>query len=198
MANKLYIYGASGHGKVIADMARLGRFGDVVFVDDNRETDLLMGYPVASFANQHTSGQWVVGIGSNEVRKDVVNRLSGAHFVNVIHPTAILSKTTNWGTGNVVMAGAIINVDTTIGHHVILNTGCSIDHDCNLGDFVHIAPQVTLCGNVTIGSGTFIGAGSVVIPGISIGENCIIGAGSVVIRNVPSGSKMAGAPAKPI
>jgi acetyltransferase-like isoleucine patch superfamily enzyme len=49
---------------------------------------------------------------------------------------------------------------------------------------------------VHIGNNCFIGAHSIILPGVSIGDHCIVAAGSVVARDVPSGSLVAGNPAR--
>ena len=36
MKNRLVIVGASGHGKVVADIAQLNGYTDIVFLDDNK------------------------------------------------------------------------------------------------------------------------------------------------------------------
>ncbi len=47
-----------------------------------------------------------------------------------------------------------------------------------------------------IGKNCFIGAQAIVMPGVRIGDNCIVGSGAVVTKDVPSGSIVAGNPAK--
>lgn len=47
-----------------------------------------------------------------------------------------------------------------------------------------------------IGENCFIGGRSLIMPGVEIGDNCIVGAGSVVTKSVPSGSIVAGNPAR--
>lgn len=49
---------------------------------------------------------------------------------------------------------------------------------------------------ISVGDGCFIGAGSIIMPGVRIGSRCVIGAGSVVTKSIPSGSVVAGNPAK--
>jgi len=44
--------------------------------------------------------------------------------------------------------------------------------------------------------GATIGSGSTILCGVEIGENAIVGAGSVVTRDVPSGTIVAGNPAR--
>lgn len=47
-----------------------------------------------------------------------------------------------------------------------------------------------------IGADCFIGGRSLILPGVEIGDSCIVGAGAVVTRSVPSGSIVAGNPAR--
>ncbi len=44
--NQLAIIGASGHGKVVADIAKKNGYTDIVFLDDNEELTECGGYPV--------------------------------------------------------------------------------------------------------------------------------------------------------
>ncbi len=49
-----------------------------------------------------------------------------------------------------------------------------------------------------IGKNCFIGGRSMILPGVQIGDGCIVAAGAVVTKDVPSGTIVAGNPAKPI
>ena len=51
-------------------------------------------------------------------------------------------------------------------------------------------------GRIDIGNDVFIGLGAIIMPGVRIGDNCIVGAGSVVTKSIPSGSVVAGNPAR--
>jgi len=186
----MYLYGASGHAKVIMDIIKAQ--GDLLegIVDDNILLTELMGHKVL-----HSCiglSPFIVSIGNNEIRKQIVNKLKGASFSKAIHPSAIISETSKIGNGSVVMQGAIIQSCVSIGNHCIINTGSSIDHECIISDYVHISPHSTLCGNVAIGEGTWIGAGTIMIPGVKIGKWCTIGAGSVVTKDIPDGALAVG------
>ena len=49
-----------------------------------------------------------------------------------------------------------------------------------------------------VGSNCFIGAQAIIMPGVRIGDQCIVGSGAVVTKDVPSGSIVAGNPARVI
>lgn len=53
-------------------------------------------------------------------------------------------------------------------------------------------------GKVKIGNRVFIGYGSIVLCNVRIGDDVIVAAGSVVTKDIPSGSIVAGNPAKVI
>ena len=189
----MFLYGASGHAKVIIDIVRAtGQLIDGV-LDDNEAVLSLNEIEV----KHHWDGESpiIISIGNNKIRKIISERLD-CKFAKAIHPSSILSPSVSIGDGSVVMAGAIINADTTIGCHCIINTGASIDHDCLLGDYVHVSPHATLCGIVDVGEGAWIGAGATVIQGVKIGKWCSIGAGAVVISDIPDNAVVAGVPAR--
>ncbi len=194
MDDKVFLYGASGHGKVIKDILESQGRKVEGFIDDNPKTNELSGMVVKHSVDD--SDEVIVSIGINKTRKKVVEKLNCIFADAAIHDKAFLSPSVVVGKGSVVMAGAIINADTKIGQHCIVNTGASIDHECEIGDFVHISPHTTLCGEVAVGEGTWIGAGSTVIQGIKIGRWSQIGAGSVVVKDIPDGCLAYGNPCR--
>jgi len=183
MSNKIYLYGASGHAKVIIDILKSQNKKLTGLVDDNEAIKEILEYPVSQTLPKDASV--IVSIGDNKIREKVVNQLSDNKFETAIHSSAIVSEYSSIEEGTVVMQGAIIQSSCKVGKQCIINTGASVDHDCQIGDFVHISPQAILCGNVTVGEGTWIGAGSTIIEGVTIGKWCVIGAGSVVTKDIP-------------
>lgn len=190
----MYLYGASGHGKVIKDILEAqGRKVDG-FIDDNPSVNELTGLPVMHSAEN--VDEVIVSIGVNGIRKKVVENLECKVADAAVHPAAVVAETVSIDKGTVVMAGAVVNVDARIGKHCIVNTGATVDHECQIEDYVHIAPGVHLCGQVHVGEGTLVGVGSSVIPCIKIGKWSVIGAGSVVVNDIPDGCLAYGNPAK--
>lgn len=205
---KIFVFGASGHAKVVIDIIERQGLYDIVFlVDDDpalKGTEFY-GYHVIGgkqelleVRDQICGG--IVAIGSNRARIAVADWLTDNCFnlVSAIHPLSQLGRGVTVAVGTVIMAGAVINSDSCIGRNVIVNTRASIDHDCTVGNGVHIAPGTTLCGTVIVGDCTFVCAGVTIIPNLTIGHNVIVGAGSTVIRDVLDYDLVAGSPAKHI
>ncbi len=188
---KLLILGASGHGKVIADLAeQLQFYSEIQFLDDDAALRSCLDYPVIGSVKDAKAyiktHEMAVAIGNNAIRGKVMTELIGlgATLPTLIHPKAIVSPHVSIGTGTVIVAGAIVNVSTRIGKGCILNTGCTVDHDNTLGDFVHISPGAHLAGGVTIGDYTWIGMGAAVIQNITITDHVVVGANALVRRPI--------------
>ena len=206
---KLVLFGAGGHAKVVIDIIeRQGIYEVAGLIDDDIEHKgkRFFGYPVlgtrAELPALH-SGQLrcaIVTIGDNASRAAVAAHLDqhGWRFASAVHPGANIGRGTSIGPGSVVMAGCVVNADAYLGAQVILNTGATVDHDCHIDDAVHIAPGCHLCGGVSVGQGSLLGAGSIVTPGVKIGATVIVGAGSTVIRDVADDARVSGSPARPL
>lgn len=191
----MYLYGASGHGKVVKEILDDSGIEVKAFIDDNPLLSDFFGLPVLHKADGIEP--IIVCVGKCDVRRQIVEHLN-CMFATAIHSSAVVSPSAKIGEGTVVMQGSVIQADVTIGKHCIVNTKASIDHECEIEDFVHVAPGSTISGNVHIGSGTWVGAGTTVIQGIKIGKNCFIGAGSVIVKDVPDNTKGYGVPFKEI
>ena len=206
-SRRILVYGAGGHGKVVADMfiARgAGEFGG--FVDDREESwgNKVMGFPVLG------NGEWLreeavhsriaiaLGIGDNRSRQLLADRCAqwGIEILTVLHPAATVSCSAQLGRGTAVMAGAIVNPDARVGAGVIVNTGCVVEHDVEIGDYAHVAPNATMGGASCLGALSHLGLGAVVLQGIRIGAQTVVGAGAVVVENLPDHVVATGVPAR--
>lgn len=193
------IIGASGHGKVIADI--IYQSGDQVmgFFDDDPTKKEIHQIPVLGkiedIQKYKDDFYFIIGIGDNQIRKKIAENNPALNYYTAIHPTAIIGEGVRIGNGTAVMAGTVINADAEIGEHCIINTSAVIEHECVIGDYTHISPQACLCGNVHVGEECHVGAGSTVINNINIIEDTIIGAGSVVIKNITKEGTYIGIPA---
>ncbi|WP_310441126.1 acetyltransferase [Sulfurimonas sp.] len=191
----IYIYGSSGHGLVVADIAKACGYEDVIFIDDGDNE-----YPTFEEIQKNKNISIAFGIGTNSVRAKLFDKVknSGFEIATLIHPSAVISPSVTIGVGTVVMPNVVANAKAIVGDGVILNSGCIVEHECVIEDFVHISPNAALAGAVKVGEFTHIGIGSNVIQGISIGKNTIIGAGSVVIKSISDFKKAYGNPCREI
>ena len=194
---KLVIIGASGHGKVIADIAVNNGYKEIVFLDDDETLTECAGFPVIGKTNQivNTEGDKIIAIGNAEVREKFQKKVS---TITLIHPKAVISRRVKIGKGSVVMAGAVINSDCVIGEGCIINTGASVDHDCRIGNFTHISVGAHIAGTCSIDEKTWIGAGTIVSNNVHIVDKCMIGAGAVVVKDIEEKGTYVGVPAKKI
>lgn len=195
--NRLIIIGASGHGKVIVDIALCNGYSDIVFLDDDENVKRCFGFPVIGRTSDAAdiAGDKIVAIGNAKIRERIQSKIE---TVTLVHPDAVIGGKVEIGRGSVVMAGTVINPETVIGEGCIINTSASVDHDCMLKDYVHVAVGAHLCGTVHIGKGTWIGAGATVINNVSVCDGCMIGAGGLVIRDIEIPGTYVGVPVKRI
>lgn len=183
----MYLYGGSGHAKVIRDIIEVLGYQLEGVIDDNPELNEFMGMPVMHVVDDRVK-QMIISIGANHIRRMIAERYEGrVEYPSAVHPSVVKSPYASVGEGTVVMQGAVLQSCVKVGRHCIINSGASVDHDGCIGDYAHIAPGVTLCGNVSVGEGTLIGVGSVAIPGVNVGKWSIVGAGSVIVHDIPDG-----------
>jgi sugar O-acyltransferase (sialic acid O-acetyltransferase NeuD family) len=202
---KVGILGASGHGKVVADLIeQLGH--EIVFFDDawpNKQilsarysivgnTDTLIEYLTLSKVDD-----FVIAIGVNAIRFNKQRQLQNFATSSAwIHPKAHVSPHASLGKGTVVMAGVIVQADAVIGDACIINTSASVDHDVIVGNGVHVAPNACLSGHIKVGDLAWIGVGACVKECLEIGNHSVIGAGAVVTKSVPPHVTVVGNPAR--
>ncbi|WP_417090094.1 acetyltransferase [Eubacterium maltosivorans] len=199
---KVMIIGASGHGKVIADI--IHQSGDKVmgFLDDDPTKKEIHQIPVLGKIEDTQKYKddydFIIGIGNNKIRKEIAESNPALNYYTAIHPTAVIGEGVRIGNGTAVMAGVVINADAEIKKHCIINTSAVIEHECVLGDYTHVSPQACLCGNVHVGEECHIGAGATVINNRTIDNNTVIGAESVVIKDINESGTYAGIPIRRI
>lgn len=197
---QLVIIGASGHGKVVADIAKRNGYDTILFLDDNETVTNCSNYPVVGKIDLfgEYNCDFAVAIGNPKVRQRVMGKLelAGKRIPPLIHSNAIIGENVHIGMGTIVAAGSVINPSTKIGRGCIINTCSSVDHDCVLGDFVHIAVGAHVAGTCSIEERSWIGAGATVRNNITICPDCMIGAGAVVIKNIAFPGVYIGIPAK--
>ena len=104
------------------------------------------------------------------------------------------------------LTGVEIHPAADLGRRVFVDHGMGtvIGETATVGDDVHMFHGVTLGGNdprpverhPTVEDGATLGANSTLVGDITIGEDATVGAGAVVTDDVPSGTTVAGNPAR--
>jgi sugar O-acyltransferase (sialic acid O-acetyltransferase NeuD family) len=209
---KVLIAGSGGHGKVVADAARLAGHVVIGFSDlDAAKIGCIVEPGGASVllseaelldsisSNErlpHDAECVALGVGDNRSRLALATRLGRWCAPPIVHPSAVISPTARVGTGSVVLARAVINPAASVGRAVIVNTGAIIEHDCVVEDGAHLSPGCALAGGVRVGALAWIGTLACVIPGITVGAAAVVGAGAAVVNDVVHGSTVVGVPAR--
>jgi len=200
--NELAIVGASGHGKVVADLAELLGYSVFFFDDAYPSKKSLEHWPIKGtvtdlLRSKNKIPHAIVAIGDNLIRGKLSNKLQTQGFIlpKLIHPKATVSQYATIKNGTVVFAHAVVNAFAKVGDFCIINTGAIVEHDCVLENGVHLSPNVSLAGATSIGEFTWVGIGSVSKQLINIGNNTVVGANSTIIKDIPSNVIAFGSPA---
>ncbi|MFP4845901.1 acetyltransferase [Winogradskyella sp. PE311] len=193
----IVIYGASGHGKMIADIIlKNNEYNIIGFIDSYRPiNDNIYGFKVIGnldmlhqlIEEQDIYGA-IIGIGDNYTRRNVYHKIAeispSIEFISAIHPSAILANDVKIPQGVVIMPNVVINANAKIGEFTLLNTKSSLGHDSVMSNFSSLASGAIISGNVKIGTCSAICLSASIIQNIVIGNHTIIGAGSLVLKSI--------------
>jgi sugar O-acyltransferase (sialic acid O-acetyltransferase NeuD family) len=204
---RIFVYGAGGHGKVVADILLCNADSEFAgFVDDREELwgSRVIGFPVlgnCQWMRQEALNSRIavaLGAGESRSRQLLAERCLrwGIEILTPVHPAATVARTATLGLGTVVTAGAIINPEAKVGAGVIVNTGAVVEHDVEIGDYAHVAPNAVMGGASHLGSFSHLGLGAIVLQRIHIGSYTMVGAGAVVVKNLPDQVVAIGVPAR--
>lgn len=203
MGEPLVVYGAGGHGKVVAEILLAGGQQIAGFLDDNPALSgsRVLDFPVfraAEWLEKNASARVALGIGNNSQRERAAQQITrfGCKLITAIHSSATIARSARVGCGVVIMASAVLNSECHIGDGVIINTGAIVEHDVKINRYAHLAPRCVTGGGVEISDFAQIGIGAVVLPGKRIGAHAVIGAGAVVTDDIPPNVVVSGVPAR--
>ena len=85
-----------------------------------------------------------------------------------------------------------------IGDHVMIASNCRFfpyDHGTDMHHIMQ-EQQLKTKGDITIEDDVWVGSSAIILSGVQIGKGAVVAAGAVVTRTVPSGSIVAGNPAR--
>ena len=198
MKSNIIIVGAGGHAAEIRDYVnhlnqanKDSQLTVIGFLDDDQQSYHHYGFnePYLGSIDDHIinpSAEYIMGIANLSYRKKLILKLQskGANFRGLIHPTAIISPSSEIDKTTVISHNASVGAKVKIGAFNMVNSRCTIGHDTQIGGFNFISPQVAIAGNTSIGNENLIGTNACTIPGMKIGDNNKIAAGMTIYKSV--------------
>jgi len=209
MERTLYVYGASGLGREVMELAtilnkRSHTWNQLLYADDN-VSGIIEGTPVVggleSLLGMTVASDVVLGIADPDVKSRLFRELSRnglLAFPALVHPDAYISPSACVGIGAVVQRGCSVSVAATVGRFVFINMDCRVGHDVEIGDFSSLMADVDLGGHDLIGEFCYFGTKSSAVPGVHVGRGVRVGAASLVMHDVADGLTVMGNPARGI
>jgi sugar O-acyltransferase (sialic acid O-acetyltransferase NeuD family) len=205
----LVIIGAGGLAREVYDLA-LVCYGHEVgfrvkgFLSDGPSNIENLGYPkvlnsVADYKVQ-PEDVFFCAIGNVHDRKRTTEVIikKGGKFINLIHPTAIVSPSAQIGKGVAIKAFSSLASNVTLGDFVYLQSSVILGHDVKIESYCHINSFAFFAGYVYLEELCTVNAGAKLIQNVRIGSGAIVGVGSVVLKKVKPQTTVFGIPAKEI
>lgn len=203
----LVIIGASGFAREMYDLANACYGNDPDFkvkgfLSDGPSNIETMGYPpvlskVADYSIE-PGDVFFCGIGKVTDRKKTVDIIlsKGGEFINLIHPTAIISPSVKLGIGVGIKSFCVLASDVTVENFTFMQSSVIMGHDVHIGSFCQINSFAFFAGYSRIHDLVTINAGAKLIQKVVVEEQAVVGMGSVVLNKVKKGTTVFGMPAK--
>ena len=203
----LVIIGASGFAREMYDLA-LTCYGEDLdfkvkgFLSDNPSNIEEMGYPAVlntvSDYELEEGDMFFCAIGNLFHRKKTVDIIlsKGGKFINLIHPTAIISPSVKLGIGVGIKSFCVLASDVVVEDFTFLQSSVIMGHDVHIGNFCQVNSFAFFAGHVKVHDLVSVNAGVRIIQNVVVEEESVVGIGSVVLRRVKKNTTVFGNPAK--
>lgn len=146
----LLVVGAGGYGHLAREIAELIGYKKIDYLDDN-SADAVGRIDELEIIEDGYDGS-IVAIGNPEIRKKVFKRLKKP--VNLIHPTAVVSRSSVIGVGCIMEANSVINSEAVIKDGTFICAGAVVNHNSTVGAFVQIDCNAVVAMGAEVPDGT--------------------------------------------
>ena len=186
-------------GEVLEMLEEFDDYEVVGFVDNARELQkqTIEGIPVLGRTDDLEgldlpSRNFFIAIGDNVSRGVIFNKVKGlgGNVITLVHPNAIVSKTSVIGEGSYIGPGVVIHRNVQIGDVCIIHSGAIIHQNSRIDLAVSLSDGAKIGRGAHIDDYSFIGMGSSILPNVRIGSGVLIDINSIVRKDVPSGTTM--------
>ena len=135
----------------------------------------------------------VIAIQDGTIRKKIVNdHPLFDMWESIIHPSAVIAKTSPLGNGSIAFPNVTVSVNSKLGCFELLYINSSICNDCIIGDYVSLMSGASISERAVIGDECFLGAGSTVYPHKILGKRVRIGVGVTACKDYSDDCKVSG------
>ena len=204
----LIIIGARGFGREVYNLAvqcsgYKREYNIKGFLDD--KADALNGFDYSSKVISSvedykvTDGDvFICALGDVEWKKKYTEIVlaKGGEFINLVHPTVIVSGNVKLGKGLIIMPNVLISNETTVGDYVTMQAFTAVGHDCKIGAWSQLNSFSFMGGFCELEEGVTLNPKATILPKLKVGAYAVVGAGSTVIKNVKSKTTVFGNPAR--
>ena len=173
--------GAGGHARSLIDIVTLiSSIEEIAVIDPKFEAaffpEFVKEFPESDLPNLvERFPSSVIGLG---ISKGLRYRISlcqrvrslGYRLINIVHPTAYVSRMATLGQGVHIFAKSYIGPGAVLSNDVTVNTGAIVEHDAVIEEGSFICPGAIVCGAARVLPETIVKAGEIILPGVVPGR----------------------------
>jgi len=119
-------------------------------------------------------------------------------FLTYIHPSCVISKSSNIKEGVIMLPGCIVDHDVCIEENVFMHLSCTVSHNTIVKRHTYLSPEVKIAGFSHIGEKCNMGINTTVSDRIKVCDFVRTGACAVVVKDITEPGTYVGVPARKI
>lgn len=169
----------------------------VGFFDDNKRDfpeciDAIDFKKISDYIDKGAVDRVFVACGDAGLRVAWLNQLQKHNIrtVNVIHPTAEISRFATIGNNVYIGPKVVVSSKAYIDNGAFISSLSNVEHHCIVGQNTLFGPGVMLSGSVSIGKNVVLGAGVSVESNIEVQDDAYVAPGLGVSQHLKKGERI--------